>query len=157
VNEIALPLRGGCLCGACRYELRARPFMVYLCHCRDCQRQSGSAFTLSMPAPRDAFEFVSGDPARFPRVLPSGRTAVVRFCGVCATRLCGESSPTVVTVRAGTLDDTSWLRPAAQNWTRSALPWACVAEVPGHETNPASYEEIGRAWTALGIRFAKPA
>lgn len=129
--------------------------MVYICHCRDCQRQSGSAFTLSMPAPRDAFSFVHGEPARFPRQLPSGGTSVVRFCGVCATRLCGESSPSIVTVRAGTLDDTGWLRPAAQNWVGSALPWACLANVPTHDGNPPSYEAIGRAWRAIGLQFTE--
>jgi hypothetical protein len=62
-----------------------------------------------------------------------------------------------VTVRAGTLDDTSWLRPAAQNWLGSALPWACLADVPSHDGNPASYEEIGRQWSALGQQFSSTA
>jgi hypothetical protein len=58
-------------------------------------------------------------------------------------------------VRAGTLDDTGWLRPAAQNWVGSALPWACLANVPTHDGNPPSYEAIGRAWRAIGLQFTE--
>ena len=153
MTEIALPLTGGCLCGACRYELRAAPIAVYACHCTDCRRQSGSAFGMSMPAPRAAFAVTSGEPATWPRILPSGRRSTVRFCATCATRLFAESTETIVTIRPGTLDDTRWLRPAAQMFMRSALPWACIAEVQGFEAQPSSFEDVARAWRVQGLRF----
>ena len=151
--EVSLPIRGGCLCGACRYELRKPPYMVYVCHCTDCRRQSGSAFGMTMPAPRAALALLTGSPSSYPRTLPSGRASVVRFCGVCACRLYAEGSAEVVAIRPGTLDDSSWVRPAAQNCMRSALGWACLADLPGHEQNPPSYEDISRAWRAQGIQF----
>jgi len=153
MTEIALPLVGGCLCGACRYELSAAPFLVYVCHCKDCQRQSGSAFGMSMPAPRPALRVTLGEPARYERVMPSGRTSVTRFCGQCATRLFAEASDSVVVLRPGTLDDASWVEPAAQGWSAGAHAWACIDGIPSHPRNPESYGAIARAWQAQGIRF----
>jgi hypothetical protein len=153
LREISLPLRGGCMCGACRYELRAAPFMVYVCHCTDCQRQSGSAFGMSMPASRDALFVTQGDPARFERTMASGRTGVIRFCGICATRLFTESTEAFVAVRPGTLDDTSWLVPAAQNWVRSAHRWAFVGDIPSYPENPEDFAIIAQRWRAQGLRF----
>ena len=153
MTEIRLPLTGGCLCGACRYALRAAPFVVYACHCTDCRRQSGSAYGLSMPAPRAAFAVTQGEPAAWLRTLPSGRRSNVRFCGVCATRLFAESSPDIVTIRPGTLDDTGWLRPAAQMFMRSALPWACLEDVQGYESRAPGFDEPARLWRAQGLRF----
>ena len=153
--KVALPLLGGCLCGQVRYELRGQPFMVYVCHCKDCQRQSGSAFGMSMPAPRSAFSITAGEPAAFERTMPSGRRSVVRFCAVCATRVFAESSVRVVTIRPGTLDETSWLRPAAQNFMRSAQSWSCIDDIPGFDTQPEAFEEIGRLWRQQGITFVR--
>jgi hypothetical protein len=153
MTEIALPLTGGCLCGACRYELRAAPYLLTVCHCTHCRRQSGSAFGMSMPAPAEAFHVTLGEPASFARVMPSGRSSVVRFCAACACRLFTEAGPKIVTLRPGTLDDTRWLRPVAQLWTNSALPWACLDDVPSHPGNAPDYDELGRAFRAQGIRF----
>ena len=57
-----LPLTGGCQCGGVRYEIKAAPLSLYVCHCTECQRQSGSAFALSLAVPRDAFAVVRGTP-----------------------------------------------------------------------------------------------
>ena len=154
-REIQLPLRGGCLCGACRYELRAAPLMVYVCHCTDCQRQSGSAFSMSMPAPRDALVVTQGEPARYERTMASGRVGVIRFCGTCATRLFTESKEAFVAVRPGTLDDTTWLVPASQNWLNSAHRWACLADTFSYPENP-EFAEVAQRWRAQGIRFRAP-
>ena len=153
MSQVTLPLTGGCHCGAVRYELNAPPWFVYACHCTDCQRQSGSAFNMSMPAPREAFRLTSGDPARYPRTLPSGRRSTVRFCGACGTRLFSESSETSVTIRPGTLDDTRWLKPSAQFWTRSAQGWACIEGVPSYEEQSDGFAEPVRAWRKQGVTF----
>ena len=52
------PLMGGCPCGANRYVIEAYPLLLYVCHCTDCQRQSGSAFAMNMPVPAKAFRIV---------------------------------------------------------------------------------------------------
>ena len=68
-----LPITGGCQCGAVRYAIAAAPLTVYACHCTDCQRQSGSAFALSLIAPRDAVRITEGTPAVWER--PGSHTA----------------------------------------------------------------------------------
>jgi hypothetical protein len=148
MREIALPLTGGCHCGAVRYELTAAPYLAYVCHCTDCQRQTGSAYGMSMPAPRAAFRVTKGDPASYRRTTPSGRIGVGRFCGACGTRVFSESTPEIITLRPGTLDDASWVVPAAQIWTRSAHPWACLDDVVSNDENPDGYEAATRAWRA---------
>ena len=138
MSEVSLPLTGGCFCGGCRYELSAAPLTVWACHCTDCQRQSGSAFNLTMPSPRDAFRLTAGEPAAFERTTASGRTTVIRFCGQCGTRLFSESNPQVVTIRPGTLDDASWVKPAVQYFLASAHDWARIPDVAGHDDQPQS-------------------
>ncbi len=61
------PFSGGCACGAIRYECSAEPLLSFNCHCRDCQRASGSAFASVLMAPREAFKVLRGAP-KFHRV-----------------------------------------------------------------------------------------
>jgi len=79
---------------------------------------------------RSAFALLQGEPRTYELRLPDGRPWRGRFCGTCATRLWGEplKFPQVVTIRPGTLDDTSWLRPVAHIWTRSAQPWVAIPD-----------------------------
>lgn len=111
----ALPLTGGCYCGSIRYEVSALPHAITICHCRDCQRLTGTAFSMPMPVARDAFSVTRGRTKSWERRADSGNLSIQHFCGDCGTRLYTEpaSMPQVVTLRAGTLDDTSWLRPVA--------------------------------------------
>ena len=62
INLPQFPVEGGCQCGAVRYRLLGAPLTAYLCHCKDCQRLGGSAFSLSMPVAREHIELVSGTP-----------------------------------------------------------------------------------------------
>jgi hypothetical protein len=158
MRAVQLPLTGGCLCGACRYELRAAPFVVYACHCTDCQRQTGSAFNMTMPAPRDAFSITKGEPAAFARTTARGRQTTIRFCGTCASRLFAESNPTTVAIRPGTLDDTTWLTPAAQFYLSSAHAWARLDDMPvSHETQPDDgFRDAIRAWRKTAPTFLPP-
>jgi hypothetical protein len=153
MREIALPLTGGCYCGAARYELNAAPLAIYLCHCTDCQRQSGSAFGMSMPVPRPALRVTAGDPARFERTTATGRRTALRFCATCASRLYSESTPEMVMLRPGTLDDTTWLRPSAQIWSRSAHDWACVDDILTYEQAADGFADLVAAWEGQGLRF----
>lgn len=122
------PYDGGCLCGAVRYRLADEPLTLYACHCTNCQRQTGSAFGLSMIVARESVSLLRGEPRSFRVTLEDGLTRQGRFCGECATRLWGEPPkyPQVFVLRPGTLDDTTWLRPVAHIWTRSAQPWLTI-------------------------------
>ena len=69
---------GGCQCGALRYRVNGEPIALAVCHCRECQRQSGSAFGMSLVVPKDSFQLLSGEPKTFTRTADSGRSVV---CG----------------------------------------------------------------------------
>jgi hypothetical protein len=99
-----LPLTGGCQCGAVRYEIRAQPLTVYACHCTECQRQSASAFSLSLVVARDAVVIIAGTPKQWRRVIEGTRAIGCVFCGECGVRLLHnpERNPQVSIVKPGT-------------------------------------------------------
>lgn len=145
------PVEGGCACGAIRYRLNAGPIAVYTCHCTVCQTQTTSAFSLVMPVLRTDFELLCGEPAAWARETPSGKVVPQRFCRDCGTRVFTEppGGPHSLTLRAGTLDDTSWLHPIAAYWTRSAQPWVVIdPEVLRYETQPTDFAPTIAAWRA---------
>src|SRR5262247_2059968 len=116
---------GGCQCGAVRYRIAGEPVSVAICHCTECQKQSGSAFGMSFIVARDAFQLLRGTLKSFTRKANSGRPLVCAFCPECGTRIYHQPGwlETVVSVKPGTLDDTSFLRPTVQVWTSRRQPW----------------------------------
>ena len=119
------PFTGGCACGAVRYECTAEPLGSINCHCRDCQRASGTAYASVLRVPAASFRVIKGE-ARFYSVkADSGNTVSRGFCAECGSPLFSRLSgmPEVVGVRAGSLDDPSWHRPAIDIFTASAQPW----------------------------------
>jgi hypothetical protein len=118
---------GGCSCGDVRYRLEGEPRGLGACHCRECQRQSGSAFGLSLDVPKEAFHLLSGDVKTFTVRCDSGRMKDCAFCASCGTRIyhAGEWG---LSLKAGTLDDTSGLSPDAHYWTERKQPWVQIPE-----------------------------
>jgi len=103
---------GGCICGAVRYEVTAPPVRVTVCHCRWCQRATGSAYMVEPVFDLAALRVVRGEPARYDHVSEgSGKTVHVRFCARCGTKLflTFERFPGSAGVYAGTLDDPDWI------------------------------------------------
>lgn len=132
-------MEGGCQCGELRYRVKGRPLATVACHCTECQRQSGSAFGMSMVVPRERFELLSGQPRTFTRDADSGAKVECAFCPGCGTRIyhAPSSMPETVNVKPGTLDDTSWLEPAAHVWVKRKQPWVMIPDgVPTREGNP---------------------
>lgn len=149
--EIPLPLTGSCLCRRVRYEVRVEPFTIVVCHCTICQRRTGSAFSISMPVAREGFALTEG--VTITRDLPGGSGALLtqHFCENCLVRTHTEPhvNRAVVYVRPGTLDERSWIRPAAQLWTGSSQPWACAEGLLAFEGNAPDPSELQRAFRAL--------
>ena len=119
--------------GEVRYSLDEDPVTLYVCHCTDCQTQSGASFGLSLIVRHAAFRFVRGKPGEASIEMPDGRVKRFHFCSRCSTRFGGPSSvPGLAVIDPGTLDDTSWLRPVAHIWTRSVgrrgspIPQGCA-------------------------------
>ena len=115
---------GGCQCGRVRYRFTGDPIALTICHCTECQRQSGSAFGMSLLVPRERLE-LSGELASFERPTDSGRTIRCSFCPDCGVRIHHEPpyAPEVFNIKAGTLDDTSDLVPKLHVWTKRKQPW----------------------------------
>ncbi len=122
------PQTGGCQCGAIRYEFTEEPHSVYTCHCVDCQRLTSSSFSLGIVVPDRAFRLTGVEPRQLQRTADSGRVNTRLVCPECGSWVCGMPRDGVVRVRAGTLDDTSWLRPTRHIWTRSKQPWIMLPE-----------------------------
>jgi hypothetical protein len=157
-----LPLTGHCPCGAVRFEVTAPPLLVYSCHCRECQRWSGSAFTTSMPVRRESVRFLGEAPRSWSRVGASGFKSTYWFCGTCGGRVYGEREdmPDTIALRAGTLDDTSWVRPAAHLYMASAQGWEKHDGTPCFERMPEDFAKLAAEWRAqfgLASDTTKPA
>ncbi|HEX3429406.1 MAG TPA: GFA family protein [Rhizomicrobium sp.] len=129
-------LEGGCACGAVRYRLRSKPMFVNCCHCRDCQRQTGSAFVINALIETDRIALLSGHPEPVSVPTDSGRPHDIYRCPGCRTALWSDYGrrPALRFVRVGTLDDASALPPDGHIFTRSKLPWVSLPpDVPAFE------------------------
>ena len=116
---------GGCLCGAVRYESAGEPLFSLQCHCRDCQKSSGTAYIAAMRVPADSFRITQGAPKRFVSKADSGNEITRAFCGDCGSPLYVQVStrPDIVGLRVGTLDEPAEFRPEADIFVKSAQPW----------------------------------
>jgi hypothetical protein len=147
---VSLPYSGGCQCGQIRYEIHAQALTLYLCHCKECQKQSSSAFGMSLTVPRDAVVIVQGKPKAWTRTTDSGREVNNLFCGDCGTRLFHERTynQNTINVKAGTLDDTSWLRPVGNLWTRNAQSWVIISDqLLNYDGQPEDVQPLWEKWT----------
>ncbi|MFM8480105.1 MAG: GFA family protein [Gammaproteobacteria bacterium] len=118
-------IAGGCLCGAVRYSTDAAPLMTAVCHCKNCQRQSGTAFSVVVAVPKGALIFEGREPDSYVDTGDSGLAVNRRFCATCGSPVFSEpaATPQMDWLKAGTLDDTSWIQPQVNVWCESAQPW----------------------------------
>lgn len=119
------PLRGGCLCGAVRYEVTAEPVSAATCHCRMCQRQSGSAFMGFFSVPRSGLR-LSGELREY-RASP---LAVRGFCPVCGSSIsmAYEHEADTIGLTMGSLDDPALVAPIRHWGVESWVPWLEVSD-----------------------------
>ena len=125
VGETPMPqISGGCLCGKVRYSAAGEPVFVGLCHCADCQKFTGSAFSAVVGVAKPAVTIV-GTLTTFTKSGESGKPIHRSFCPTCGSSIADEADalPGVVMFGCGTLDDASWLKPAMQIYCDSAQPW----------------------------------
>jgi hypothetical protein len=129
---------GSCFCGQLTFEAQIDPSTVELCHCRDCQVLSSSAFRIVVPATEGSFRLLSGTPTIYVKVAESGNRRNLAFCPICGTAVYSapaDGKPGYFGLRAGTLKQRLDLVPGAQYWRRSALPWVDhLEQLPRHDT-----------------------
>ena len=128
---------GGCLCGQVRYEMTTEPLMCVTCHCKNCQRQAGSALSIIIGVPEGSVE-IEGELKTYNDTGDSGAIVRRQFCGDCGSPVFTlvEHPPGVMFIKAGTLDDTSGLKPSIHCYTKSAQDWVKLGDIPGFETVP---------------------
>jgi hypothetical protein len=116
---------GGCACGAIRYACTSEPLFMGNCHCRDCQRATGSAYFAAVSVSEPTFRLTTGTPAVYEKQADSGNTMRRMFCSQCGSPvfLTNSARPNVVVLYAASVDDPSWVRPSRDIYTESAQPW----------------------------------
>lgn len=115
---------GGCLCGNIRYTCEAEPMMMAICHCKNCQKQTSTSFSILVAVPKGSLN-IEGELSAYNDQGSSGQAVIRKFCGKCGSPILSDVAalPTMDFLKAGTLDDTSWLKPEAQLWCDSAQSW----------------------------------
>jgi len=118
---------GGCLCGKVRYRIAWPPLAQATCHCRNCQKQAGSALSVIAVVPRSELE-LNGGLRTFVDRGDSGQPVYRRFCPDCGSPVLTDmpkaGAQGIIFIKAGTLDEVSDLKPATHYWTDSAQGWA---------------------------------
>lgn len=123
-------LEGGCFCGAVRYRLAARPLFTHCCHCRECQKRTGSAFVLNTIIETSNIECLAGTAVASRVPTSSGRPHDIFRCPDCEVALWSDYGARgwLRFVRVGTLDDPKAVPPDIHIFARSRLPWVVLPE-----------------------------
>jgi hypothetical protein len=118
-------MNGSCLCGSIRYACDAEPLLTAVCHCPRCQKQTGTSFSVLVAVPKGSLRIEGATLKTFDDVGESGLPVRRRFCGKCGSPIASylEAMPTLAFVKAGTLENTSWLNPTMEVWCETAQPW----------------------------------
>ncbi len=143
-------LDGGCACGAVRYRLLSPPMFVHCCHCRDCQRQTGSAFVLNALIEADRVSLLSGESEAVAVPTDSGRPHIIHRCASCKVAVWSVYGGVdkLSFVRVGTLDEPAALTPDVHIYVRSKLPWVALPEgVPAFD----AYYDSKKLWPAASL------
>jgi hypothetical protein len=123
-------LRGGCLCGAVRYECPGHPENASYCHCDDCKKATGGPYTVGVLVKAVDLCMTSGRVKGYTTVADSGRKITREFCPNCGSPLFtrAEKCPDLVFLKAGCLDEPELIKPSCQTWIKCAVPWAYIDE-----------------------------
>jgi hypothetical protein len=119
---------GACHCGAIHYDADFDETRISICHCRDCQILSGSAFRTAARVDPAKFAFTRGTPKFYDKVADSGATRRMAFCGDCGTHICSlpshpEEEGSFVSLRVSTSSDFSEMKLAGEIWCASRVSW----------------------------------
>lgn len=131
-------MTGGCLCGKVRYTISAEPIFTGVCHCANCQKGTGSAFSVVLAVPSPAVA-ATGALTAYVGKGDSGQPTTRKFCPVCGSPISSEAAimPGVTMIEVGTLDDAASVNPAMHIYCRSKLDWVIVPEgVGAHQGMP---------------------
>ncbi len=139
---------GSCQCSAVRYKFKGEPLTCYSCHCTDCQTSSGSAFGLSMIVNEKDIELTKGE-FSIQTTEQNGMDIKRHHCSQCGTAFgySADAYPNIIALKPGTFEDTSWFKPIAHLWVRSAQSWVVFdTGTPKYEKQP-ELAELLELWS----------
>ena len=131
-------LEGRCQCGAVEYTVGAEPLFTYACHCHNCQKRTGSAFSMGLVIATESLQ-VNGALTAWSRVSDEGNTNTRYSCAECGNIIygIGDTNPELAKLQAGTLDDTGDVEPDVHMWICRKQPWVSLPEgASTFETQP---------------------
>jgi hypothetical protein len=146
-----IALDGGCTCRAVRYRMTSKPLFVHCCHCRWCQRETGTSFALNALIEADRVVLLAGAPEVVDTPSNSGKGQKISRCPRCRIALWsnyGGGGDKVRFVRVGTLDDPDRLPPDIHIFTASKQPWVVL---PAGMPAVAEYYESAKYWPAESL------
>lgn len=138
---------GQCFCGAVRFRMHGAPMFVHCCHCRDCQRQSGSAFAVNGLIEAERVDLLEGEPVATRMATESGYPHDIYRCPSCQSALWSDygGRTWLRFLRMATLDDPSAFAPDVHIYTRSKVAWLSLPEdTPAFD----AYYDVRAQWPA---------
>jgi hypothetical protein len=129
MSDPALPISGGCMCGGVRFELSEPLLGAVFCHCKRCQRRTGTGVSVTALTALGSYRTVSGE--NLVRSWDPGDGGWIKsFCSRCGSQLftTNAANPDLLAVRMGALNDDPGIRPAAHQFVTYAAPWAPVPD-----------------------------
>lgn len=164
MSDTIIPHDGGCDCGQLRYRVTRAPFIVHACHCRQCQRQTGSAFVVNALIDADHVQVISGTLSELISGTPSGKGQIIVRCPNCKVAVwshyhMGGINRDMCFLRVGTLDDPNRHPPDVHIFTETKQDWVVFPE--GAHVEPVYYDykttwtEADNAWRKEKIKQAK--
>ena len=138
MSEINYPIKGACQCGQVTYQVLAAPLMIAACHCRQCQKLSTSAFSITAVVNTADIVF-SGELHEWSRLADNGNTNVAKFCPDCGNRIFhfNPDDPSNIKLKPSTLEDTQVIKPNMHIWTSEKQAWFTLpTDLPCHEKQP---------------------
>ncbi len=136
---------GGCLCGAVRFRVTAKPVAAYYCHCTMCQKNSGGPFMASATVPIEAFAFTKGEP----KAYESSPGNLRLFCEACGSALGARvaEDPKLIEANLGCLDDPNLITPELHQFTSSQVRWCEIDDgLPRHAEGA---PELNKLWVEI--------
>ncbi|RLA45183.1 MAG: hypothetical protein DRR06_07875 [Gammaproteobacteria bacterium] len=129
MNDIVYPIDGSCQCGNIAYQLLEPPLLVVACHCKQCQKLSTSAFSITAVVNIESVEF-SGDLKEWHRLADSGNKNYAKFCPNCGNRIYhfDPDTPETIKLKPSNLSDTRILNPSAHLWVSEKQAWIQIPD-----------------------------
>ncbi len=158
MSNVSQTRDGGCTCGQVRYQVTSDPMIVHCCHCRGCQKNSGSSFALNALFETDRVKLISGDTEQITVPTPSGTGQDITRCTKCKVAIwsnynMGGLREHIRFIRVGTLDEPDQFLPDVHIYSASKQPWVIL---PKTDRRVEAFYEFNETWSPESMeRLAK--